>query len=186
MSLSSRARKLALSVLAFSLIAVSGRQGAGGQELVPSDGSNLSGPPQMNATYQTREPRLCKALTAAPVQAQAAALVQCTMDVDRPAGLFLMQDVKATLGAARSYQSEIDSDLAEIDLAAPVYPLIGSLKIYWCSPVGVGYPAGKNCMLSPTPYAVGKCWKTTFGEWKCNLAGPASNTRSGFPGPTAY
>jgi hypothetical protein len=108
------------------------------------------------------------------------------MDQDRATGLFLMQEVKIAMGTPRNYDVEIDGDLKEIDPAAPVIPLSGSLKQYWCSPVGVGYPAGKNCTVSPMPQAVGKCWRTTFGDWKCNLIGPAPDSRTGFPGPTEY
>ena len=186
MSLSPSARKLAFCASALSLLAFSAYPSASGQAAGQSDGSDLSGPPQMSATYQAREPRLCKAVTTSPSQAQAAVLVQCTMDQDRPTGLFLMQDVHVVMGEPRSYQAEVDSNLAEIDMAAPVYLLSGSLTVYWCSPITAMTPAGRGCIVSPTPYAVGKCWKTTFGDWKCNLAGPGPNTRSGLPGPTTY
>jgi hypothetical protein len=179
-------RKLALCVFSLSILAITGHGIAAGQAPGPSDGSDLSGPPQMSAEYQARQPRLCKALLAPPSQNQAAILVQCTMDQDRPAGLFLMQNVKVQLGAPRSYAPETDKDLAEIDTSAPIFPLSGSLTVYWCSPVTAMTPAGTGCMVSPTPYAVGKCWRTTFGDWKCNLLGPAPSSRSGLPGPTAY
>jgi hypothetical protein len=91
-------------------------------------------------------------------------LVQRTMEQDRPTGLFLMQDVKVAIGSPRSYVPEIDSNLAGIDMAAPVYPLIGSLTVYWCSPVTAMTPAGRGCIESSTQYAVGKCWKSTFGD----------------------
>jgi hypothetical protein len=186
MFLSLRTRKLALFTCALSFLAISGSLVAGGAAAGQKDGSELSGPPQMNANYQAREPRLCKPQTAPPNQAQAAVLVQCTMDQDRPTGLFLMQDVVVQIGAPRSYQPETDSNLAEINMGAQIYPLIGSLTVYWCSPVGGTTPAGRGCMVSPTPYAVGKCWKTTYGDWKCNLLGPAPSSRSGLPGPTDY
>jgi hypothetical protein len=108
------------------------------------------------------------------------------MEADRPTGLFLMQEVRVEMGKPRSYDVQIDGELQEIDPSAQVFPLAGSLKQFWCSPVGVGYPAGANCTVSPMPQALGKCWKTTFGDWKCNLAGPAPNQRTGFPGPTVY
>jgi hypothetical protein len=181
-----RTRNLAFCLSALSVLAFSSYPAAGGQGPGQNDGSELSNPPQMSATYQTREPRICKALATPPTLGQAAALVQCTMDKDRPTGLFLMQQVKLQMGTARSYQPETDSDLTEIDMTAPVYPLSGSLTVYWCSPITAMTPAGKGCVVSPTPVAVGKCWKTTFGDWKCNLAGPAPFSRSGLPGPTDY
>jgi hypothetical protein len=178
--------KLGFGLSALSLLAFSGNPTANGQGPLQNDGSELSHPPQMSATYQTREPRICKPLATAPTPGQAAALIQCTMDVDRPTGLFLMQEVKVAMAAPRSYQADTDSDLVEIDMSAPIYPLSGSLTVFWCSPITAMTPAGKGCVVSPTPVAVGKCWKTTFGDWKCNLAGPAPFTRSGLPGPTDY
>jgi hypothetical protein len=186
MSNTSRTRNLALSSATLCLIAISGTLSAIGQGPAPGDGSELSGPPQMNANYQTRDARQCKPLATPPTQGQAAALIQCTMEQDRPTGLFLMQDVQVEVGVQRSYLGSIDSNLPEIDITAPIYPLSGSLKVYWCNPVGLGNPAGGNCQVSPTPVAVGKCWKTTFGDWKCNLLGPAPASRSGLPGPMTY
>jgi len=183
---SSPARRLAFGLLSLGVLTFSVNLSAGGKGAGQTDGRELSGPPQLSATYQAREPRLCKALTTPPNQAQAAVLVQCTMDQDRPTGLFLMQDVKVGMGQARSYQPETDSDLKEIDTNAPIYPLSGSLTVFWCSPITAQTPAGRGCIVSPTPSALGKCWKTTFGDWKCNLIGPAPNSRSGLPGPTAY
>ena len=186
MTLFLRIGKVALCSLALILLAFSGKVGASGAGAGQNDGSELSGPPQINATYQTRDPRICKALTTPPTQGQAAALIQCTMEHDRPTGLFLMQEVHVDVGVPRSYAGNVDRDLEEIDITAPIYPLSGSLKVYWCNPVGLGNPAGGNCQVSPTPVAVGKCWKTTFGDWKCNLLGPVPASRSGQPGPTAY
>jgi len=186
MFLSSNTSKMFFCASALCLLAFSGNPNANGQGAGQNDGSELSGPPQMNANYQAREPRLCKALTTPPTQAQAAVLVQCTMDQDRPAGLFLMQNVKVQMGSARSYQPEVDSNLAEIDTAAQVYMISGSLTVYWCSQATAMTPAGSGSTVSPTPYAIGKCWRTTFGDWKCNLAGTAPSTRSGLPGPSTY
>ena len=186
MSLSFRKRNLTFCSVAASILALSGCLHAGAQGAALRDGSELSGPPQANLQYQTREPRLCKPVNSPPTTGQAAALVQCTMDQDRPTGLFLMQEVMVQIGAPRNYLVDIDGELLAIDPTALVYPLVGSLKHYWCSPVGIGYPAGKNCTLSPMPQAAGKCWKTTFGDWKCNLTGPTPNQRTGMPGPSSY
>lgn len=179
-------RNLAFGAIALGLIAISSHPLAVGQAAGQDGASDLSGPPEYNVQYQARNPRRCKTLTAPPLAEQVAAAVQCEMDVDRPTGLFLMQEVAVSMGAPRNYDVDIDGGLAEIDPTAPVFPLGGSLKQFWCSPVGVGYPAGKNCTVSPMPQAVGKCWKTTFGDWKCNLFGPAPDQRTGFPGPTTY
>jgi hypothetical protein len=184
MFLSRRSTRLTLSAFAFGFVAFSASLGARGQG--PGDGSELSGPAQMNLVYQARNPRLCKPVSAPPSPGQAAVLIQCTMDQDRATGLFLMQEVNIVMSQPRAFNGDTDSNLPEIDMSAPVFPLSGSLKVFWCSPIGVGYPAGRNCQVMPTPMAMGSCWKTTFGDWKCNLIGPAPDSRKALPGPTDY
>jgi len=179
------ARSVILGFAVLSLFAYSGHPRVSGQTADKAAGG-LSGPAEFNVQYQARNPRRCKALNAPPKPEQLVAAVQCEMEVDRPTGLFLMQEVQVQMGEQRGYDVQIDGNLEEIDASAPVFPLAGSLKQFWCSPVGVGYPAGANCTVSPMPQATGKCWKTTFGDWKCNLVGPAPNQRTGFPGPTDY
>ncbi len=186
MSLFTHMRNLSFSLIAFGFFAISAHPGTGGQTAWQGGGRELSGPPEYNVQYQARNPRRCKTLNAPPRADQVAAAVQCEMDVDRPTGLFLMQEVTVNMGNPRNYDADIDGDLKEIDPSAAVIPVYGSLKQFWCSPVGVGYPAGKNCTVSPMPQALGKCWRTTFGDWKCNLVGPSPNQRTGFPGPTTY
>jgi hypothetical protein len=126
-------------------------------------------------------------VTAPPNQAQAAALIQCTMEVATTIGVRLKQNVKVEMSAPRSFQPELDDRLQEIDAQAPIYPLSGSMTEYFCSSVAYGlYHAGSNCTVSPMLQGAGKCWKTTFGDWKCNMEGPTPNERSGQPGPTTY
>jgi hypothetical protein len=170
-----------LGVLAFSGN-LSAHVGGAGQAV----GSDLSGPPQMNAEYQVRGPRRCKGLNAAPAPDQVAAMIQCTMERIAPTGMTLLSDINVQMSTPRDFDVDQDAELKEIDRSAPVFPLSGSMKMYICSPVGVGYPAGKSCTVYLTPAAMGKCWKTGFGDWKCNLLGPAPDSRSGVAGPTDY
>jgi len=189
MYLSLHMRKLALCTCALSFLAFSGslvaRSAAAGQ----NDGSELSGPPQVNPTYQTRDARHCKPLTTPPNPAQAAALIQCAIETDYIIGLRLLQDVKIEVSASRSYQPKLDSYLKEIDISAPIYPVAGSLTWYECSPVegpDAMYKPGKSCTVSTMPQGNGKCWKTISGDWKCNLLGPTKEPKVGLPGPATY
>jgi hypothetical protein len=108
------------------------------------------------------------------------------MEYEAASGIYLVQDVMAEISTPRSFEANLDSNLKEIDIASPIYPLTGSLKVYWCSPVSPAYPAGQGCRVSPMPEAAGKCWKTTFGDWKCNLTGPTPYSREKLPAPTTY
>ena len=181
------ARNLALGVLVFSFLAVSGLLSSGGQAQAQSYGSDLSGPPQMNATYAARDPRRCTSLASPPNQEQAAVLIQCTMEVGTSIGVRLMQNVSVQLGAPRKFQPETDSRLQEIDAQAPIFTLTGSAMSYFCSSVAFGlYHAGTNCTVTPMPQVNGRCWRTTFGDWKCSLDEPTADSRSGQPGPITY
>ena len=183
MSLFLRTRNLALSVLVIGIFAIPGPLSAPAQR----DGTDLSGPPQMDATYASRDPRKCRSVIAPPNQAQAAALIQCTMEVATSIGARLMQNVNVQFGAPRNFQPETDSRLKEIDAQAPILPLTGRAMSYFCSSVAFGlYHAGTNCTVTPMPQANGRCWRTTFGDWKCSLDEPIADSRSGQAGPTTY
>jgi len=183
MSLFLRTRNLALSVLVIGIFAFPGPLSAPAQ----SERTDLSGPPQLDATYASRDPRKCKSVIAPPNPVQAAALVQCTMEVATSIGARLMQNVSVQFGTPRHFQPETDSRLRDIDAQAPIFPLIGRAMSYFCSSVAFGlYHAGTNCAVTPMPQANGRCWRTTFGDWKCSLDEPTTDSRSGQPGPTTY
>jgi hypothetical protein len=182
----SSTRKWMLGGFVLGFLAFSGNFSAPARGAGQAHDGALSGPPLMNAEYQVREPRRCKDLNAPPLPEQVAAVIQCTMERNAPTGMTLLRDINVRMGAPRNFDIDLDADLKEIDRDAPVFPLSGSLKMYVCSPVGVGYPAGKSCTLYLTPAAMGKCWKTGFGDWKCNLLGPAPDSRSGVAGPEDY
>jgi hypothetical protein len=182
----SSTRKWVLGGFVLSVLAFSGGLSAHGDGAAPPVASELSGPPQLNPEYQVRDPRRCKDLNAPPSLEQVGAVIQCTMERNAPTGMTLLRDIKVRMGEPRDFDVDLDAGLKEIDREGPVFPLSGSLKLYICSPVGVGYPAGKNCSLYLTPVATGKCWKTGFGDWKCNLLGPSPDSRSGVAGPADY
>lgn len=181
-----RTCKMTIFSCALSFLAFSGYTGAGGQT-VSSDGNSLSGPARMNATYAARDPRRCSSVIARPNQGQAAVLIQCTMEVAGSIGVRLMQNVRVEMSAPRDFQPDLDGRLKDLDARAPIIPVIGSAMSYYCSSVAFGlYHAGTNCAVSPMPQTPGRCWKTTFGDWKCSLDGPTSDPRTGQPGPTTY
>jgi hypothetical protein len=109
------------------------------------------------------------------------------MEVATSIGARLMQNVNVQLGAPRAFQPDTDGKLQQIDIQAPVFPLTGSMTAYMCNSVAFGlYHAGSNCTVTPMQQGAGVCWRTTFGDWKCNLAGPTPDERTGQPGPTTY
>ena len=162
-----RAFQFALCFLALTMFASLGCNSAGGQ----ASGASISGPLTMLADYQSRAPRTCASVTSAPSASQAAVMVQCTMDAVSAFGVGLVQDVKLEMGKARPFLYSSDAGLSGIDLTAQVIPLRGSYTSYLCNTISNMAPVGHSCMKSPVPMAVGACWKTSFGDYKCKLQG---------------
>ena len=164
-----RMRPVALGFFVLTLLAPLGCKSAGGEG---QSGASISGPLTMLPEYNTRAPRTCSKVTSPPSVAQAAVLVQCTMDSVSPTGLGLFQDVKIDLGGARPFVYWTDAGLESIDLKAQVYPLQGSYTGYFCTLSSASLNgAGENCIKSVVTKATGWCWKTAFSEWKCKMQG---------------
>jgi hypothetical protein len=179
MILSARPLKLALCLFALTMLSPLAITNAGGQ----APGSEISGPPVLLAEYQARAPRTCTKLKTAPSLAQAVALAQCAMDGISSGQLFLTQNVNIEMGTQRPFVYQSDAGLSGIDLNAQVYPLRGSYTGYLCNKIGSMYPAGHSCLKSDVPEATGKCWKTSFGDYKCLLKGAVPKMEGGMPPP---
>jgi len=180
MSLSIRTHVLALGLLVLMLLTPFGFRSAYGQ------GAGISGPLTMLPDYNARAPRTCSKVTSPPSAAQAAILVQCTMDANSYTGLGLIQDVKLEMGSPRAFVYYTDAGLAGIDLNAKVIELRGSYTGYFCNLVSASLNGpGKNCVKSAVPVAQGWCWKTSFGDWKCKMQGGAPDMVNG-PGPKTF
>jgi hypothetical protein len=176
-------RPVALSLFALTLLTPFGCKSAGGEG---GGQSGISAPVHVSAEFATRDPRQCTGFTATPSVAVATLLVQCTMDGKSSGYINLIQNVTVQLAPPRAFIYTIDSFLNEIDTKAPVIPLRGSLTAYGCSTANPVSPAGKNCESYDIPSGTGRCWKTTFGDWKCSLGGANANARHMIAGPTAF
>lgn len=168
MSLSSSAHRAAVCLFAITLLTPFGCKSAA----AGAGGADISGPLTMLPEYNTRAPRTCSKVTSPPSAAQAAVLVQCSMDSVSAFGVGLFQDVKLEMGSSRPFVYYSDAGLAGIDLNAQVYPLRGSYNGYLCTLSSASLnPNGQNCIMSAVPKAVGWCWKSSFGDWACKMQG---------------
>ena len=151
-------------------------------------GTDLSGPPVFSEFWGARLPRVCSKLATPPNPSQAAALVQCSMDVQTREYLLLVQNPVVSLGPARPMGGGDVMD--QIDVTSKVYTITGSAKYYNCDPINDNpmHNRGKNCTITEWPKADGHCWKTITGTWKCSMAGPRGQTGilPHYPGPTTY
>lgn len=132
----------------------------------------------------TRDPQTCDDRTApargAISAAQAAHYVACERESADGMTLYLIDQLKVQVGASRPFQFS-DEYNSEIDRNQPVYPLRGSYVTYMCYvPSSAAGTVGKNCQSYANPKATGVCYKTTFGDWRCDMAdGTASAIASG-------
>jgi hypothetical protein len=185
MILSKKMRPTALCLFALTLLTPFGCKSAGGEGAGQS-GAGISGPLTMLPEYNTRAPRTCSKVTGPPSVAQAAVLVQCTMDSKSYTGLGLIQDVKIEMGSSRPFVYYSDAGLAGIDLNAKIYELRGSYTGYFCTLVSASLDgSGNNCIKSVVSKAQGWCWKSTFGDWSCKLQGGAPEMMNA-PGPKTF
>jgi hypothetical protein len=175
-----------LCLFSLALLSPLGCKSAAGEGAGPT--GDLSSPLTMLPEYQARAPRTCTKVTKPPSAAQAVVMVQCTMDTLTPGGLGLVQDVKLELGSSRPFVYYSDAGLDGIDLNARVYPLRGSYTFHNCSLISNMSPAGKSCIWTTVEQAVGWCWKTSFGDYKCKMQGaPGGSVKSGTgPAPVAF
>jgi hypothetical protein len=165
------------AVGAVLLLSCNGAEGQGS-----GSGDALSGPPVFNEHFHMRNPRKCTDVTKPPNASQAAALVQCHDESATAAQIFLRTNVKVEMGAARAFNSSVDSGWNDIDPSAKVYPIRGHLTNYICDSnpnIGCSVFTGDN-------WTTGACWKTSFGNWTCTLAPSIEHQANQQPGPTTY
>jgi hypothetical protein len=149
----------------------------------PTPASNV----QLSSRFGSRPPRACPVVSSPPTAAQAAMLVQCTMDYETPQQARLVQDVTVQLSSPRNLTNS--DGWPRIDVRFPVLDLTANATVYLCGPVleAVMHNTGSNCDRYQFQRAAGVCWKTIDGSYRCQInAGlPTNPMRSQAP-PTAY
>lgn len=137
----------------------------------------------VGANYGSREPRTCED-TKAPAKgaitaALAAKYLNCQMEGLSGGSLYLVENVKVeAVGGGIPYAAIMGQrSLSEIDVKYPVYPIRGSFLQYQCqNRLTAARVADANCNTYNNPKATGYCYKTTFGDWRCNMNDPASGS----------
>ena len=126
--------------------------------------------------FGARDPRICEN-TKAPTKgaittALALKYLNCQMEGIWSNDLYLVENVKVEVGGGLSYAAiRGQYSLDQIDVRVPVYPIRGSFLKYQCQDPETAYvgPPNTNCVTYNNPTATGYCYKTTFGDWKCNM-----------------
>lgn len=138
-----------------------------------------------------RAPRPCPAIRHMPSDAEAAILAQCTME--GPFGTIetLLTNVQVHITGSRKFSTNSagvfdgqDDNRQDIDNRADVLTLTGYAKQYACGEQS--FSPGKNCTMTEMPNSPGACWKTTYGEYRCNFVNAGVGYFPFQPPPTTY
>ncbi len=103
--------------------------------------------------------------------------------------LFLVSDVTVQVASPRPFNYNLDSSQNRIDTRAQVYDIRGSYNHYQCDAQATyrnAFANSHNCSKFLHPTAEGRCWKDTFGDWHCTMAGgPGAQLNNQVP-PAGY
>lgn len=129
----------------------------------------------VGAKYGARDPQEC-ASKVEPAKgvlspALAAKYFACLVENESRGDLHLVENVKIEIGKGIPLL-ELDRGArpSDGDTAGLVYPIRGSVIKYMCSvPSTYMKNEGKNCTIFEEPKATGTCYRTTFGDWSCNM-----------------
>ncbi len=128
--------------------------------------------------YGTRDSKTCTArkepTKGAPSAAQAVLYFICTTERLFGDKLVLVENVKIEVGNGRRFLRS-DSELPEVDPQYPIFPIRGSFDSYFCTRlVDLLQQGSPNCILSRPRNAEGVCYRTSFGDWKCDMTNNTS------------
>jgi hypothetical protein len=176
-----------VAICSFAACRASGGQGVSAHARPATDPS----PSELVQQYGGRPPRPCPAITHKPSDAEAAILAQCTMEGPFGDTETLLTDVQVHITGSRQFSKNSagvytgsDNNRKDIDNRADVLTLVGYAKNYAC---GVqSFSPGKNCTMVEMPDSPGACWKTNYGEYRCNFVNVGVGYHPFVPPPTAY
>ena len=141
--------------------------------------------------YGGRSPRPCPAIQHQPSDAEAAVLAQCTMEGPFGSTETLLTNVQIHITGSHKFSTDhagvynpADNNRKDIDNWTEVLSIVGYAKQYAC---GVqSFAPGKSCAITDMPNGTGTCWKTNFGEYRCNFVSVGGNGYQLGPPPTNY
>ncbi len=130
--------------------------------------------------YGSRDPKTCSSTRISGAQSsdQARQLFICSTEVDTGSTLYLVDSVNIQV-ASKSRMYQPGDSYNDVDQSVPVYPIRGSFNWYSCRTqfnIDASHSnVGKNCSVLSQPQAMGICYKTTFGDWKCKMRDPSNH-----------
>ena len=146
-------------------------------------------PAGVGAKYATRDPQECSSTTepAKGVLSPALAVKYFACNSEHEAGgyLYLVENVKIDIGKGTPFLELDKGDRpSDADPKGLVHPIRGSLLKYQCGAISTyTRNEGKNCTVYEGPKATGICYRTSFGDWTCNMMDLRSKQVSNQPAP---
>ena len=141
--------------------------------------------------YGGRAPRPCPAIHHRPSDKEAAVLAQCTMEGSRGPTETLLTNVQVHITGSHKFSTDnagaynpADNNSKDIDNRAEVLVIVGYAKQYACG--AQSFAPGKSCTITAMPNGTGVCWKTSYGEYRCNFVSVGGNGYQLGPPPTTY
>jgi hypothetical protein len=163
---------------------------AGDAQMAAETAAALARQPHGNtvgAKYGTRDPRTCSSRNlparGAPSAAQATQYVICALEQGNgSSAMSLVTNVKVQV-APVPHPANPNLTPSDSDPREPYWDIRGSFTSYICYPLDslIGSPdfaRTHNCDTSDSPSATGICYKNTFGDWYCIMAGGAINEKT--------
>ncbi|QDZ02904.1 hypothetical protein FQ775_22455 [Nitratireductor mangrovi] len=129
--------------------------------------------------YGSRDPVACPQVEGAgPTLDEAVELFRCTNEIEA-SHLFLVDDVRLQIGKSRPFQD--GDNYPEIDRALAVFPIRGAWTEHQCTNIKT-FPgaAPASCRVFDKTNGSGICYRTTFGDWRCQMSGASANLRPGW------
>jgi hypothetical protein len=150
--------------------------------------SPVAAQPGSGAAYGSRDAHTCGSTKApgkgAPSEKVVTEAILCSTEHIASRMLYLVEDLKFEIAPkGRPYNPRSDL-MTDIDTDVPIYSIQGSLTTWQCSEHSdIMKNQGKNCNRYDQPKANGRCYKSTFGDWKCSLYDLNSTHTSQLPPP---
>lgn len=134
--------------------------------------TSIAKPTAFLPEFGVRDARSCNRLTTKPTAAQIPTLIQCAKDNHSSRDFIsIWEDITVETGSMRPYNYTRDHHYSGIDTTSQLLPIRGTMTQVSCSAISRMRPSneGKNCMITVMPTAEGDCFKTSFGDWSCDM-----------------
>ncbi len=132
--------------------------------------------PGVGAKFGSRDPYACASTVAPKSGPISAALASqyftCGFEhINEDGYLFLAEHATVQVGRGVPFREAGLYETGNIDPNGKVYAIRGSYDQYLCTPLSrYGAVRGHNCAAWHETHATGYCYRTTFGDWKCNMS----------------